>query len=50
MQEWNGAYQPTKWKYDLSYGSFMQTKHLCVLIHIWIKGEVVAVKPVYALQ
>ena len=21
-------------------GSFMQTKHLCVLIHIWIKGEV----------
>ena len=21
-------------------GSFMQTKHLCVLIHIWTKGEV----------
>ena len=26
----------------LSYGSFMQTKHLCVLIHIWTKGEVSA--------
>ena len=25
---------------------FMQTKYLCVLIHIWIKGEVGAVKPV----
>ena len=24
----------------------MQTKYLCVLIHIWIKGEVGAVKPV----
>ena len=23
----------------LSKGSFMQTKHLCVLIHIRIKGE-----------
>ena len=23
-----------------------QTKYLCVLIHIWIKGEVGAVKPV----
>ena len=21
-------------------GVFMQTKHLCVLIHIWTKGEV----------
>ena len=28
----------------------MQTKYLCVLIHIWIKGEVGAVKPVWALQ
>ena len=28
----------------------MQTKYLCVLIHIWIKGEVGAVKPVQALQ
>ena len=28
----------------------MQTKYLCVLIHIWIKGEVVAVKPDKALQ
>ena len=27
----------------------MQTKYLCVLIHIWIKGEVGAVKPVLAL-
>ena len=25
---------------------FTQTKHLCVLIHIWVKGEVGAVKPV----
>ena len=24
----------------VSWGSFMQTKHLCVLIHIWTKGEV----------
>ena len=24
----------------ISWGSFMQTKYLCVLIHIWIKGEV----------
>ena len=24
----------------ISYGSFMQTKLLCVLIHIWTKGEV----------
>ena len=24
----------------------MRTKFLCVLIHIWIKGEVGAVKPV----
>ena len=30
----------------ISWGSFMQTKYLCVLIHIWIKGEVGAVKPV----
>ena len=28
----------------------MQTKYLCVLIHIWIQGEVGAVKPVKALQ
>ena len=34
----------------ISYGSFMQTKYLCVLIHIRIKGEVGAVKPVKALQ
>ena len=27
-------------------GSFMQNKYICVLIHIWIKGEVGAVKPV----
>ena len=24
----------------ISWGSFMQTKYLCVLIHIWTKGEV----------
>ena len=30
----------------ISYGSFVQTKYLCVLIHIRIKGEVGAVKPV----
>ena len=30
----------------ISYGSYMQTKHLRVLIPIWIKGEVGAVKPV----
>ena len=30
----------------ISEESFMQTKHLCVLINIWIKGEVGAVKPV----
>ena len=34
--------------YDM--GSFVQTKHLCVLIHTWSKGEVGAVKPVHALQ
>ena len=28
----------------------MQTKYLCVLIHIWIKGEVGAVGPVWALR
>ena len=27
----------------ISKGSFMQTKYLCVLIHIWIKGEIGAV-------
>ena len=30
----------------ISQGSFMQTKHLCVLIHICTKGGVGAVKPV----
>ena len=30
----------------ISKGSFMQTKYLCVLIHICMKGEVSAVKPV----
>ena len=28
-----------RWCID-KLGSFMQTKHLCVLIHIWTKGEV----------
>ena len=30
----------------LSYGSFMHTGHICVLIHSWTYGEVGAVKPV----
>ena len=30
----------------ISKGSFMQSKYICVLIHIWIKGEVGAPKPV----
>ena len=30
----------------IGWGSFMQTKYLCVLIHIWIKGEVGVVGPV----
>ena len=30
----------------INSGSFMQTKYLCVLIHICIKGEVGAVKVV----
>ena len=35
---------------SVSKGSFMRTKHLCVLILIRIKSEVVAVKHVLALQ
>ena len=31
-------------------GAFMQTKHLCVLIHIWVEGGVDTVGPVEALQ
>ena len=31
-------------------GYFMQTKHLCVLIHIWTKGGLCAVRLVKALQ
>ena len=34
------------WQAGISEESFMQTKHLCVLIHILTKGEVGAVKPV----
>ena len=30
----------------ISLGSYMQTKHLCVLVHILTKGEVGAVKQV----
>ena len=30
----------------ISKGSFMQTKHLCVLIHILTNGEVSAMKSV----
>ena len=32
--------------YSCPWISSIQTKYLCVLIHIWIKGEVGAVKPV----
>ena len=31
-------------------GEVGQTKYLCALIHIWIKSEVGAMKPVKALQ
>ena len=30
----------------VGWGSFMRTKYLCVLIHIWVEGEVGAVEPV----
>ena len=30
----------------VGWGSFVRAGCLCVLIHIWIKGEVGAVKPV----
>ena len=31
---------------SISLGSFMRTKHLCILIYVRIKGEVSAVKHV----
>ena len=34
----------------ISLVNFMQTKYLCLLIHILNKGEVGAMKPVKALQ
>ena len=34
----------------IGWRSFMQTKHICVLIHILTKGEVGAVELVGALQ
>ena len=34
----------------ISWGSFMQAGHLCVLVYIWTKGEVGAVGPVWALK
>ena len=34
----------------VGWGSFMRAKFLCVFIHILIKGEVGAVKPVRALR
>ena len=34
----------------MGWGSFMQTKYLCVLIRIWVGGGVGAVEPVWALQ
>ena len=30
----------------IGWGSFMQTKYLCVLIHVWVGGGVGAVGPV----
>ena len=30
----------------VGWGSFVRTRYLCVLVHIWIKGEVGAVGPV----
>ena len=35
---------------DISMGPFMQTKHLCVLIHYVINNEVGTVKLVEALK
>ena len=35
---------------SLSKGSLMRTKHICVLIHIRVKGEVGTLKHVQALQ
>ena len=34
----------------VGWGSFMRTGCLCVLVHIWVGGEVGAVRPVKALQ
>ena len=34
----------------VGWGSFMQTGCLCVLVSVWVRGEVGAVKPVLALQ
>ena len=34
----------------ISWGSFMQNKHLCVSIHIKAKSDVAAVKPVKGLK
>ena len=34
----------------ISWGSFVRTKCLCVLVRIWVGGEVGAVGPVWALR
>ena len=34
----------------VGWGSFMRTGCLCVFVHIWVGGEVGAVRPVKALQ
>ena len=34
----------------VGWGSFMRARCLCVLVHIWVGGEVGAVGPVWALQ
>ena len=34
----------------VGWGSFMRTRHLCVLVRVWAWGGVGAVGPVWALQ
>ena len=34
----------------VGWGSFLQTRYLCVLVRVWVKGGVGAVGPVWALR
>ena len=34
----------------VGWGSFVQARYLCVLVHVWVEGEVGAVRPVWALR